>query len=1073
MRKTMFGLFASTLLVLGACNQPVPPKTTGIEITSEPTKTEYAYGEQFDATGLVVSKLLDDESKVALSDSDYTLSGFDSTTPGEKEITATYAESEELVFTATFNVTVTAAPLVSIAVYALPKKVEYERNEEFKSEGLVIAGTYADGDVQQIKNYKLSTPDMSTSGEKVITVSVNDLTTSFKITVLVPVKKQLVVEEYPERTSYKIGEPLSLKGIKVSYLMSDKSYEEVLNYDVDASAVDNTQAGSYVVKISVGKEPKDMDKCEFNVGFFAEVQHTYNEYLAVSPSNWNELTYQDSNDTNIMSFINGNFFNFNFEYDDKGNIVEGGYQVEYDAVSALEDVTATYAGDENYAVPATATKGYAYKFTLRNDLRWDTGEQIKAADFVYTMKEQENPDFFNYRADSYYNGSTVIHNAKDYLFQGNEGFYSARSFFDHYNEADDSKFTFRAYPMDTYEDDDPLAEGEDCYVMNWFLSKYGSYKAYVDNYGIMILVYLFTELTYTPAELAAASAAMDGKTLAEIKADKALAAYWDALLNGFWKTEPDEELDLLTHYHKYEAIDFDKVGIFVGENDLDLIVVLDKQLNLFKEDGKTLSYKAAYNFSSLPCVKKDLYEKNKVAPKEDDPEGTLWTSKYNSSVETSASWGPYKLTYFQSGKQFILDRNPNWYGYNMAKYDGQYETDRIVCDTISQWNTAWLAFRQGDISSIGIDVSVASDYKNSSRAIFTADDYVGSMQLQSNKDALKLRESDGINKTILSYQDFRQALSLSIDRLAYTQQCTTASKPGLGIFNSMHYYDVENAGVYRDTDPAKEAICAAYGVDPSEFESLDAAYASITGYDIEQARELLEKAYAAALEAGDIKATDTVKLTLGSSADTEAVRRQFDFLKKAFEELAKGTSLEGRLTLELDTSFGSTWANAFRDGEYDICTGGWSGAAWDPGYFLLAYLSPDYMYSKAWKTDAVKLKLNPYDDGDEDHEYEMTLLEWYACLNGQGGEDAPDWSEGAVETIVRLRIIAALEEVILTNYYTVPMYNYYSASLLSYKMDYITTTYNTFMGYGGIRFIHYNYTDAQWEAVKGTFDYKK
>ena len=51
--------------------------------------------------------------------------------------------------------------------------------------------------------------------------------------------------------------------------------------------------------------------------------------------------------------------------------------------------------------------------------------------------------------------------------------------------------------------------------------------------------------------------------------------------------------------------------------------------------------------SSLPLVKKDLYESCKQAP---TGGSTLWTSTYNSSVETTASWGPYKLESYQAGK---------------------------------------------------------------------------------------------------------------------------------------------------------------------------------------------------------------------------------------------------------------------------------------------------------------------------------------------------------------------------------------------------------------------------------------
>ena len=91
--------------------------------------------------------------------------------------------------------------------------------------------------------------------------------------------------------------------------------------------------------------------------------------------------------------------------------------------------------------------------------------------------------------------------------------------------------------------------------------------------------------------------------------------------------------------------------------------------------------------ASLPLVKQDLYEACKIAPVEG---ATVWTSNYNSSVETSASWGPYKLESFQAGKEYVLVRNENWYGYNDAKYDGQYQTDKIVCETIAEFNTAWV-----------------------------------------------------------------------------------------------------------------------------------------------------------------------------------------------------------------------------------------------------------------------------------------------------------------------------------------------------------------------------------------------
>lgn len=821
--------------------------------------------------------------------------------------------------------------------------------------------------------------------------------------------------------------------------------------------------------------------------------YTYHDYLTVSPGNWNELTYEQSNDQEIMQFVTGSLFTFNYKFDANGKIESGAFSVEYDGAKQLEDVTEEYAGNENWAVPEDATAGYAYKITLRDDLKWDDGTPIHAKDFVYSMKEQENPLFLNYRADSYYLGSTVIHNAQNYVKQGQSGIFASKGVFGGvYSEDIDDELIFDAYPSDSANG------GENSYIYNWWFSNNGhKYDKYflpystvpavdpetgepvidpdtgeqemeVENYGygVFAIPMLYNSSPdFNPIQ---ASIAMDGKTFAEIKADATLKSYWDFLI-GWWQTDPGEELDFFVTNYTFPEMSFDKVGLFVGANENELILVLDKALVLLNDDG-TLNYKAAYNLQSLPLVKESLYEQCKKAP---TTEGGLWTTNYNTSVETSASWGPYKLTFYQAGKQHILERNPNWYGYNMDSYKGQYKTDRIVVDIITNYDSALLAFKAGDITSIGIDASVADDYKNSSRAVFTASDFVSSLQLQSDENSIRGRSTAEKNKTLLLYKDFRNAVSLAIDRADFSKKCTTASQAGFGLFNSMHYYDVANGGVYRNEDVAKLVLCEVYGVNVDEYESLEDAYQHITGYNLTLARELLTSAYNEAKEAGDITDSDKVVFVLGTAEDTKSTRRIYDYLNAAFQLLAVDTPLEGRMSLEFDTSFGDNWATDFRSGAYDICTGGWSGAAWDPGYFLMAYLSPDYMYSQGWDTSKEELTLNPYDDGDPDHEYTMSLISWWECLNGISEDYPYNWSEGVVDNEVRLTIIAALEKAVLRAYYSIPLSNSYTASMISYQVEYITREYNTFMGYGGIRYLTYNYSDQEWAGIKSSYDYTK
>ena len=277
-------------------------------------------------------------------------------------------------------------------------------------------------------------------------------------------------------------------------------------------------------------------------------------------------------------------------------------------------------------------------------------------------------------------------------------------------------------------------------------------------------------------------------------------------------------------------------------------------------------------------------------------------------------------------------------------------------------------------------------------------------------------------------------------------------------------------------DDAKKVLCEVYGVEYTDA-TLDEAVNSITGYDLVQARKLVEEAYQEELKAGTISATDIVKLTGGSGTINETVTRRFNYIFDAWKELVKGTSLEGRFEFDEVKDFGTQWANDFRGGAYDICMGGWSGAAWDPGYFLLAYLSPDYMYSTAWDTSSVQMTFTmkgvAADGGDITET--MSLLDWYDCLNGAAGAKY-DWSANALPQEKRLQLIAALEKEVLTVYYSVPLYNSFGASLISFKVDYTTYTYNTFMGYGGIRYMTYNYNNSEWDKLvaknNGQLDYK-
>lgn len=784
--------------------------------------------------------------------------------------------------------------------------------------------------------------------------------------------------------------------------------------------------------------------------------YTYRSYTTVSPSNWNLLTQSDNNDRQVSNYLNSSFFEFDFAYDDSGKIIDGGFAVKYSAATKLEDVTSEYAGQ--YGIEEGTTGNRAWKLTLRSDLKWNDGTQIDANDFVYSMKQTLDPLFMNRLASQFYGSNMIVHNARDYVYAGSSGWFAADSPYTNYTEDLDDKIVFTLGNAD---------ENAEKYggAINSMRSSMGFPASYT---AAQVAAYIAKNGFNKPVTASAEDIlALEGKTFAEIKADSALLATWQKVIAS-WQTDPNEELDFFVTNYTYPELSFDEVGFF-AKSDLELVVVFDNTFEFLDENGN-LTYEAPYYLQDFPLVKEDLYEASKRAP---SAGSTLWTSNYGSSVATTASWGPYMLTNYQAGSTYTLSRNENWYGYNMDMYKGQYQTDRIVCRTIPEWETAWRAFQLGEIDDISIDPTIAAQYRTSSQAYYTPQDLVASIHIQSSEEALRNRQTAGVNKTILLQPEFRKALSLAIDRSAYAAAATTSSLAGLGYFNSMHYYDVANGGVYRDTDVAKRALLRAYGaeeqtdgswkVGDNTYADLDSAEAALTGYNLTLARQLVTSAYEKALAAGDIGANDKVVLTFGTSDDTAASRRHYNFLVDAWTTLMQGTPLEGRFSTEF-TTHGDQWANNFRSGQYEIApASGFSGGAWNPYYMIGAEVDTNesIRYNHGWDTTKDSFEFTMTNAKGEKETYTLSIQDWYDSLNGLDGASY-DFSLYPTES--RLALVAELEYYALTSYWDIPTFYAFSASLHSYKMEFATYEYNTFLGYGDIRFMTYNYTDAEWTS---------
>jgi hypothetical protein len=337
-------------------------------------------------------------------------------------------------------------------------------------------------------------------------------------------------------------------------------------------------------------------------------------------------------------------------------------------------------------------------------------------------------------------------------------------------------------------------------------------------------------------------------------------------------------------------------------------------------------------------------------------------------------------------------------------------------------------------------------------------------------------------------KEFRMAISFSLNRQEFINALDPMGSIGLALFNNMICSDPENGIMYRTEEAAKDAILEFWGVDQDDigagkhYPTKDEAIASITGYNLEGAKELFNQAYDIAVESGIYNGTDTVQICVGLPSQAGFYVDGYEFLKNNYTEAVKGTKLEGKLEFVQDATVGNNFSDALKGNQVDVLFGvGWTGSALNPYGLIGAYTYPSYQYDPSWDTSTAPMEFTT-DDGET---YSASVLDWTYAIEGDSilitnvvtGE-SKEYSCGNADNKPeeRVRLLAAIEGAVLRNYDMIPTHNQASASLLGYQVEYGVQEYVYGVGRGGIKYMTHNYTDTEWDAFVsaegGVLNYK-
>ena len=771
--------------------------------------------------------------------------------------------------------------------------------------------------------------------------------------------------------------------------------------------------------------------------------YTWNGAAATFPTNWNPHIYETATDSDILDYMQAGFYAFDYNEDETGYAV-----VPNMATEEPIDVTAQYIGqyglDEN-------SKNQAYIIKIRQDIKWDDGTPINAYDFVESQKRLINPQAQNYRADNLYSGNMVIYNAKDYLYQGQS--IMAENATNAYYAMEDltvgeggQYFSPNGEPM-YLAVDYPLQEWLGGYTLATYVGAYGD--AYFDTTTWEQLVALADDEGLVPLT------------------DETYALYAPVTTgNPNWgETEAD-----LPAYFVYEAtypeLDWSEVG-YQALSDYEILIVLTKPLKGFY---------LLYALTGSDLVKLDLYD---ACTSYVDG---VYTNTYGTSVETTASYGPYKLVSFQADKQYALEKNPYYFGYNDGKEI--YQTTNIVIDYVPEASTRLELFLQGKLDGYGLTVDDMETYSKSDYCYFTPGDSTFFMAFNPDPEALvAMQEAAGanINKTVLTLLSFRQAMSFALNRADFCLATSPTNAPGFGLYSSLIICNPEEGTPYRATTQAKNVLVNFWGLADDIgagklYGDVDEAIDSITGYNLTKAQQLFDQAYDEAIAAGLMDADDIVEIKIGTPNGTSKFYNNgYEYLVNCYTEAVKGTKFEGKLTFTRDDTLGNGFASALKNNQVDMLFGvGWTGSTLDPYNLMEAYTSSSYQYNPHWDTSKEPLTINI-----KGTDYTTNIKAWNDIMLGEtevitaadGTSIEYSCGDADEDPETRLDILAALEMAVLMTYEEIPIMDDASASLRGMQIHYYTEDYIFGMGRGGIKYYTYNYTDKEWDEYCASQNY--
>jgi ABC-type transport system substrate-binding protein len=347
-------------------------------------------------------------------------------------------------------------------------------------------------------------------------------------------------------------------------------------------------------------------------------------------------------------------------------------------------------------------------------------------------------------------------------------------------------------------------------------------------------------------------------------------AYWDQKATPNWQNL---------------GVSWDNVGIeFEYERRAgDSTETMGSIIFVYNGPGEESVQDLVVRWGSPMLLHKETFESNLIK------KGDLYIASYNTNVDNTMAWGPYKLV-ARSDNSYTMERNRYWAvtADMQPRFPDAFQITHVKTDLVTHGATRRLEFLNGNLDEIPL-AATDTDLRGSSQRRDVPSSFSMRIYFNFDRESLnKIQSDDSTSPTkvhnpenlqFLANNNFRKAFSLAMNRTALGEAYGPASSASVVLWNELYFLALDPLEQYRFGDDALKALLEREGIDTTNLTNAEmrAAYYNITGYDVDQARELFAKARAeelAALGRPDSDETVTVRFTVYTGTTASVVQQQ-------------------------------------------------------------------------------------------------------------------------------------------------------------------------------------------------------